>query len=71
MGSKEVILRMRKKLNYEDIIGEIVEILDENKDIVLATSFNDRFTAWIVSFTNDHLIMDFMSLVHNKKIEQN
>jgi len=36
---------MRKKLNYEDIIGEIVEILDENKDIVLATSFNDRFTA--------------------------
>ncbi len=70
LDSKETILGMRKKLNYGAIVGEIVEILNGNKDIVLATSFNDRVTARTVSFTNNDLIIYFMSWVHNKKIEQ-
>jgi len=61
---------MRKELPYNEITDEIVKILDENKEIVLATCLNDRVTARTVSFTNDGLTIYFMSWDHNKKVKQ-
>lgn len=70
LDSKEAIIGMRKELSYNEMINDIVKILDENKEIILATSHNDRVTARTVSFTNDGLIIYFMSWDHNKKIRQ-
>jgi len=70
LDTKEVILGLRKQLDYFAIINEILEILDQNREIVLATSYNNRVTARTVSFANDKLVIYFMSWVHNKKIKQ-
>ena len=70
LDSQEAIIGMRKEMPYDAITDEVVKILDENKDIVLATCLNDRVTARTVSFTNDGLVIYFMSWDHNKKIKQ-
>lgn len=69
LDSKQAVIGMRKKLPYDAITDEVVKILDQNKDIVLATCLNDRVTARTVSFTNDGLTIYFMSWDHNKKIK--
>ena len=70
IDSRESIIGMRKELSYNEITDEVVKILDQNKDMILATCLNDRVTARTVSFTNDGLIIYFMSWDHNKKIKQ-
>ena len=70
LDSQEAIIGMRKELSYDAITEEVVKILDDAKDIVLATCLNDRVTARTVSFTNDGLEIYFMSWDHNKKIKQ-
>jgi len=61
---------MRKELNYEEVKKEIIYDLNENKQIVLATSLNNRVTSRVVDFANDDLTIYFMSWNHNKKITQ-
>lgn len=56
--------------DYDTIIEEIKEALTQNKDITLATSYDDRVTARTISFVNKELDIYFMSWEHNKKITQ-
>ncbi|NHJ86947.1 MAG: hypothetical protein FK734_15905, partial [Asgard group archaeon] len=68
--SQEAILHARKELNFEEVKKEIIDILNESKQIVLSTSLNDRVTSRVMDFANDDLIIYFMSWDHNKKIKQ-
>ncbi|MFX1568143.1 MAG: pyridoxamine 5'-phosphate oxidase family protein [Promethearchaeota archaeon] len=70
LDSKEIIFGSRKKLEYNTMMSEILEELDQNKEIVLATSYNNRVTARTISFTNDKWVIYFMSWDHNKKVKQ-
>ena len=70
LDSEEVIINMRKELNYDLFKDEIVQIFTANQEIVLATSSNNRVTSRTVSFANDGLEIFFWSWEHNKKIEQ-
>ena len=70
MYNEETITSMRTELDYEKFKAEIIQKLDENKTIVLATSSNDRVTSRTVWFGNDGLDIYFVSWKHNKKILQ-
>ena len=68
--SEETITSKRTELDYEKFKTEIIQKLDENKTIVLATSSNDRVTSRTIWFGNDGLDIYFVSWKHNKKILQ-
>ena len=70
LDSKQAIIGMRKELNYDDFYKEMVDFLNGEKEIILATSSNDRVTARTISFVNDGLIIYFFTWEHNKKIIQ-
>jgi general stress protein 26 len=55
---------------FETIKEEVNQILKENKEITLATSYKDRVTARTVSFVNKDLEIYFLTWQHNKKITQ-
>jgi len=68
--SPEAIRKMRRDINFNKLKNEIIEELDENKEIVLSTSLSNRVTSRIVSYANDVLVIYFTSWEHNKKILQ-
>ena len=51
--SKQAILSMREKLDFENFEKKIIGLLNEQRHIVVATSAKDRVTARTVSFAND------------------
>ena len=61
---------MREEPDFNLIRSEILTLLADNKDMVLATSLDNRVSARIVSFVNDDFIIYFFSWEHNKKIIQ-
>ncbi|MGC9779476.1 MAG: pyridoxamine 5'-phosphate oxidase family protein [Candidatus Heimdallarchaeota archaeon] len=70
LDSEEAIKRMREEPDYDRIKSEVLTLLADNRDIVLATSSKNRVTARTVSFTSKDLDIYFLSWEHNKKIEQ-
>ena len=68
--SKQAILSMREKLDFENFEKKIIGLLNEQRHIVVATSAKDRVTARTVSFANDGLNIYFISWDHNLKIHQ-
>ena len=60
----------RETPDYTTIIDEVQNIFTENREITLATSYNDRVTSRTVSFVNKDLRIYFISWEHNKKIQQ-
>ncbi len=61
---------MREEPDFNRIRSEILTLLADNKDMVLATSLDNRVSARIVSFVNDDFTIYFFSWEHNKKIIQ-
>jgi len=61
---------MREELDFHKIKSDIITLLDTHRDIVLATSFDNRVTPRTVSFANKELDIYFLSWEHNKKIIQ-
>lgn len=70
LDNPEVIKEMRLELDFNELKKEIIKELDENKEIVLSTSLENRVTSRIVSYANDMLYVYFLSWEHNKKIHQ-
>jgi general stress protein 26 len=70
LDSKDAIEKMRLEPDYEKIKSDIITLLDTHRDIVLATSIDNRVTARTVSFANKDLDIYFLSWEHNKKIIQ-
>ncbi|NHJ49329.1 MAG: hypothetical protein FK733_16185 [Asgard group archaeon] len=70
LDSEEAIIKMREEPNFDEIKSDIITLLDTHREIVLATSANDRVTARVVSFANDGLDIYFLTWEHNKKIHQ-
>jgi general stress protein 26 len=70
LDSQEAILKMRVEPDFQRIKSDIITLLDTHREIVLATSVNDRVTARVVSYANDGLVIYFLSWEHNKKIKQ-
>ena len=68
--SPEAIRKMRKDIDFDKLKKEIIEELDEHKEIVLSTAMGNRVTSRTVSYANDILIIYFTSWEHNKKILQ-
>lgn len=60
----------RETPDYSVIMNEVQNTFAENRDIVLATSYDDRVTSRTVSFVNKDLNLYFISWDHNKKILQ-
>ena len=60
----------RVKPDFNTITDEIKQIFVDNREITLATSYNDRVTARTVSFVNKELNIYFLTWEHNKKITQ-
>ena len=60
----------RTIVDYNTITDEIKQTFTQNKEITLATSYNDRVTSRTISFVNKELDIYFMSWEHNKKITQ-
>ena len=70
LDSYETIIKMREEPDFNRIKSEILTLLADNKDMVLATSLDNRVSARIVSFVNEDFIIYFFSWEHNKKIIQ-
>ncbi len=70
LDSKEAIKKMRDEPDFDRIKSEVLTLLADNRDIVLATSSKNRVTARTVSFTSKDFDIYFLSWEHNKKIEQ-
>lgn len=70
LDSKEAIIKMREEPSFDKIKSDIIILLDTHRDIVLATSVDNRVCARTVSFANKELDIYFLSWEHNKKIEQ-
>lgn len=70
LDTEETITKMRKELDFGTFKDEIIQIFDENREIVLATSSKDRVTARTVTYANDELEILFWSWDSNKKIAQ-
>jgi general stress protein 26 len=68
LDSKESIIKMREEPDFDKFRSDIVTLLDTHRDIVLATSVDNRVTARTVSFANKELDIYFLSWEHNKKI---
>ena len=58
------------ELNFEDEIKEITDYFEKNRNVVLATSLNDRVTIRNVQYINDDFDIYFTSWEFNKKIQQ-
>lgn len=70
LDSYETIVKMREEPDFNSIRSEILTLLANNKDMVLATSLNDRVSARTVSFVKEDFTIYFLSWEHNKKISQ-
>lgn len=70
LDSIETIIQMRIEPDFSIIKSEILTLLADNREIVLATALADRVSARTVSFVNDEFTIYFLSWVHNKKITQ-
>jgi general stress protein 26 len=70
LDSPEAIRKMRKDIDFDTLKNEIIEELNEKKEIVLSTAMGNRVTSRTVSFANDVLTIYFTSWEHNKKILQ-
>ena len=60
----------RETPDYDTIMNEVQRTFAENREITLATSYNDRVTSRTVSFVNKDLNLYFISWEHNKKVVQ-
>ena len=60
LDSEEAIKKMREEPDYDRIKSEVLTLLSDNRDLVLATSSKNRVTARTVSFTNKDLDIYFL-----------
>ena len=60
----------RETPDYDTIMNMVQQTFAENREITLATSYNDRVTSRTVSFVNKDSIIYFISWEHNKKVVQ-
>jgi len=70
LDSNETIIKMREEPDFNLIRSEILTLLANNKDMVLATSLDNRVSARTISFVNEDFTIYFLSWEHNKKITQ-
>jgi len=61
---------MKTELDFDQVKAEKVRLLEENKDIVLATSLNNRVTARAVRYASEGLTIIFFTLTNLKKVAQ-
>ncbi len=70
LDNKEDILKLRKEPDFAKIKGEILAILEKNRNVTLATSLDNRVTARTVQYVSIDLDIYFTSCGFNKKIVQ-
>ncbi len=70
LDNKEDILKLRKEPDFAKIKGEILAILEKNRNVTLATSLDNRVTARTVQYVSIDLDIYFTSWGFNKKIVQ-
>jgi len=58
------------EFNFEDETKEITDYFEKNRNVVLATSLDDRVTIRNVQYINDDFDIYFTSWEFNKKIQQ-
>ena len=63
-------LNMRTELKFDEVKEEKVKFLEQNKDIVLATSLENRVTARYVRYASEGLTIIFFTLTNLKKVAQ-
>jgi general stress protein 26 len=61
---------MKTELKFDELKEEKVRLLEENKNIILATSLNNRVTARAVRYASEGLIIIFATLTNLKKVAQ-
>lgn len=61
---------MKTELNFDEVKGEKVRFLEQNKHIVLATSLENRVTTRTVRYASEGLTIIFFTLMHSKKVAQ-
>jgi len=61
---------MREELNYEVLAGEVEQQLKKAKEIVFATSADDRVTARMMAHTNEGLTVLTATSKHSQKAAQ-
>jgi uncharacterized pyridoxamine 5'-phosphate oxidase family protein len=57
-------------LDYDRCLEEKIAFLDENRQVILATSLDDRVTARTIDYANDGMNIYFLSWDHHTKISQ-
>ena len=63
-------MNMRTELNFSELKEEKVRLLEENNDIILATSLSNRVTARAVRYATEGLTIIFGTLTNLKKVAQ-
>jgi len=58
------------KIKYEDLLNEVINIIEKNKIMILATSSNNRVTARSMSIVNDGLTIFFQASIDSTKYKQ-
>jgi general stress protein 26 len=61
---------MKKELDFDQVKAEKVRLLEENENIVLATSLNNRVTARVVRYASEGLTIIFFTLTNLNKVAQ-
>jgi nitroimidazol reductase NimA-like FMN-containing flavoprotein (pyridoxamine 5'-phosphate oxidase superfamily) len=61
---------MKTELEFDQVKADKVRFLEENEDIVLATSLNNRVTARAVRYASEGLTIIFFTVTNLKKIAQ-
>jgi len=61
---------MKTELKFDEVKAEKVRLLEQNKDIVLATSQGSRVTARTVRYVSEGLTIIFFTLTNLKKVAQ-
>ncbi|MEA2071125.1 MAG: hypothetical protein U9O98_07520 [Asgard group archaeon] len=63
-------MKSRKEIDFTKVKKDIITTLEKNKNISLATAYNNRVTNRNVQYINDGLDIYFTSWGFNKKIQQ-
>ncbi len=58
------------KLDYKKMEKELIEFLNNNKVMVLSTSFKDRVTSRMMSVINNGIVIYFQTSINSTKYEQ-
>ena len=61
---------MKTDLKFDEVKGEKIRFFEQNGNIVLATSLNNRVTARTVTYVSEGLTIIFYTLTSLKKIAQ-